>query len=225
MLLALTGMIAMQSCKKYTAVPFKEYHSFTVPSGEVPANEAVVHSGPNLDITWVSTSDDAGPAKADVYFGTTDPPDLFQAGVAATSLSVPVDSGQTYFWHVVMTDVNHVVIEGPTWSFAIWEPTLIFTGLFNADEPAESYSYEVSFVKDTRSSVKTDNYWNSGWTAIFNLDFTANTYKMDSTAFGGGYSAVEAGSIDQNTGTMIGHYIIYSGGANIEEGEHTYTKL
>jgi hypothetical protein len=119
------------------------------------------------------------------------------------------------------------VVDGPTWKFIIWPP---FQGPYNADEPAEDYSYDVSFVKVNLTTIRTDNYWNSGWTAIFNLDYTANTYKMDSTSFGGTvpYSAVEAGTIDQSNGKMVGDYKIYHGAlgtAPIEVGVHTYTKL
>lgn len=227
MLLALSGIIALQSCKKYTSVPFVEHHAFTTPSTESPANEAVVHTtGSTVDLTWVSTNPDGTATKADVYFGTSEDPELYAEGLTATTLNVPIEIGLTYFWRVVMIDVNNVTVDGPTWTFSIFEPIAIFVGSFTADEPAEAYTYPISFTKFNDNTLKTANYWNSGWVAYFNLNFTGNTYSMDSTAWGG-YSGIEAGTIDPVTGTMIGDYKIYNGALGtppIEVGVHTYTK-
>ena len=218
-------MIALQSCKKEAPVPFKAFYSFTEPVVVAPENGGTIHTtGTSVDLTWESTNADSDPIVADVYFGTSDTPPLYSAGLSALTLNVPVVPGVTYFWHVTMTDANGIKTNGPTWSFTIFEPIGIFVGNFLADEPAESYSYDVAFAKTSANTLEIDNYWNSGWLGTFTLDFTANTYSMPLTQFTAVWSAIESGTIDPATGTMVGHYIVYQNGVNIEEGEHTYTK-
>jgi hypothetical protein len=116
-----------------------------------------------------------------------------------------------------------VTTTSPIWSFTYFEPIGIFVGDFNCDEPAEDYSYDVSFAKTSDNTLQTDNYWNSGWTGIFTLNFTSNTYSMPLTVWGN-YSAIESGTIDPATGTMVGDYTVYYKGNSIEVGVHTYTK-
>ena len=44
------------------------------------------------------------------------------------------------------------------------------------------------------------------------------------TDFGGGYSGIESGTIDPETGTLEGIILIYQERGKYEEGLHTYTK-
>ena len=224
MMLAITGLVALQSCNKEEGTQVEDFYAFTEPVVTAPADESTIEiTGTTVDLTWASTSESNFPLKADVYFGTSEEPELYKADHNALSLTVPVEPGITYFWHVIMKDGNGITTEGPTWSFTIFEPIGIFVGDFNCDEPAEDYSYDVTFAKATATTLTTDNYWNSGWDATFTLDFTANTYDMPLTTWGT-YSAIESGTIDPATGTMVGDYIIYHNGLSIEEGVHTYTK-
>ena len=224
-MLVITSLITMQSCKKEEAVPFKVFYAFTEPAVVAPADAATVHiTGTTVTLTWESSSQDGIAPLADVYFGTASGPGLYQADVAALSLSVPVELGLTYYWHVTMKDIHGVTTPGPEWSFTVFEPIGIFIGDFTADEPAEAYTYPISFTKSSPTTLLTDNYWNSGWAATFTLDFTANTYSMPLTVWGT-YSGIEAGTIDPATGTMTGDYTIYHNGVAIETGVHTYTKL
>ncbi|MEI6050314.1 MAG: hypothetical protein WCS03_15535 [Bacteroidota bacterium] len=224
MMLAFTGLFTMQSCNKDEVVTLKEFHAFTDPVAVAPANEATVTiSGTTVDLTWESTNADNNAPLADVYFGTSETPPLYKAGHNSLTLNVPVELGLTYYWHVTMKDAHGLITKGPTWSFTVFEPIGIFVGDFNCDEPAEDYSYDVSFEKTSPVTLETANYWNSGWAATFTLDFAANTYSMPLTVWGN-YSSIESGTIDPETGTMVGDYIIYYKEASIEEGVHTYTK-
>ncbi len=221
---AITCSVSLQSCTDRTHTETKEFFAFTTPAVVAPANGAVVDiSGTTADLTWESTSESGFPVKADVYFGTSDNPPLYKAGQTALSLTVPVEKGVTYYWHVTMIDGNGLTSEGPTWSFTVFEPIVPFLGDYIADEPAEDYSYPVVFTKDSPNTLAIDAYWNS-WPAIFTLDFENNTYSMALTDFGGGYTGIESGTIDPETGTLVGDYIIYQNGTDIEEGTHTYTK-
>lgn len=222
----LAFLFALQGCTKYGSNPPVEHFAFTAPAVVAPANASTVHvTGTTVDLTWASTNESGDPVKADVYFGTSETPELYAAGHNALSLSVPVELGVTYFWHVTMIDANGITTRGETWSFTVFEPIGIFTGDFVADEPAEDYSYDISFAKFNATTLVTDNYWNSGWIAYFTMDFTQNTYNMPLTTWGS-YSGEESGTIDPETGTMVGNYTIYHpAGTAIETGVHTYTKV
>jgi hypothetical protein len=225
-LVALGSLAALQSCKDETSVKQKEFFAFSDPVVVAPADGATIDiTGTTADITWQSTSESGSPVKADVYFGTSEEPELYKAGHTATTLTVPVEKGITYYWHVDMIDVNGIHTYGPTWSFTIFEPIGIYVGDFLCDEPAEAYSYDVSFDKTSDNTLHTGNYWNSGWDATFTLDFANKTYTMPTTSWvGGTWSAEEAGTIDPETGTMVGDYTITHNGAVYETGTHTYTK-
>lgn len=225
MVLGFAGLIITQSCKKEAPVGYTEFHVFSTPVAAAPADGATINiTGTTVDLTWESSNPDGTASSANVYFGTSETPPLYAAGVKTLSINVPVELGLTYFWSVTITDINAETVASPVFSFTVFEPIGIFVGDFNADEPAEAYSYGVSFAKTSPTTLLTRNYWNSAWDATFTLDFTANTYSMPLTVWGT-YSGIESGTIDPATGTMVGNYIIYHNGVNIEEGVHTYTKL
>ena len=229
MLLVLSGLFTMQSCTKEDATTFTVYHAFTEPAALTPADgDLVIVSGTNVDLKWASTNADGDAVIADVYFGTSNKPALYKAAHNTLTLNVPVAKGQTYYWHVTMKDKNGIMTYSPTFSFTVFEPIGIFVGDFLCDEPAEAYSYDVSFAKTGDNTLQTDNYWNSGWTSVFTMDFVNNTYDMPSTIWTSGYFGVESGTIDPETGTMVGTYTIWRDKLGvisvIEEGVHTYTK-
>jgi len=225
----IVAMFGMQSCTKVNNTTFTVFAAFTEPAVVAPLDAATIKiTGTAVDLKWATTNADSDAPKADVYFGTTANPPLYKAGVAALTLNVPVELGLTYYWKVKMIDAHGITTTGPIWSFTVFEPIGIFVGKFNADEPAEDYSYPVVFTKASPTTLNIDAYWNS-WAAVFTLNFTANTFSMAKTDFGGGYAGIESGTIDPKTGKMVGTYTIWQTKAGvtkiIEEGVHTYTKL
>lgn len=224
--LVFVTLLILQSCKEEEPIP-QIYYAFTEPTAVAPLDGATIKiTGTTVELKWASTDADGDSPLANVYFGTADTPPLYKSGNTALSLTVPVELGKTYHWSVDMIDANKVMTYGPVWSFTVFEPIGIFVGKFNCDEPAEAYSYDISFTKATATSLATANYWNSGWNATFNLDFTKNTYTMvmPGATWSGVYSGVESGTIDPVTGKMVGNYKIFKSGVSIEEGVHTYTK-
>jgi hypothetical protein len=222
MLLAVSGLITMQSCFKDGKI-YATFYSFTNPVVVAPEDGATVHlTGTSVDLTWTSTNEDGDPVLADVYFGTSSTPPLYKADHNALSLTVPVEKGITYYWSVTMIDKNGIPTVGPTWSFTIFEPIGIFVGDFTCDEPAEDWSYSVTFSKASDNVLDIDAFWAS-WPSTFELDFVNNTYSMAHHVWGT-YEAEEAGTIDPATGTMVGDYTIWHNAAIIETGTHTYTK-
>jgi hypothetical protein len=225
-MLAVFSLVTLQSCDKDEIVQPTEYNSFTTPEAVSPEDgESVDITGTTVALTWASENADGTAISADVYFGTSEDPELYQAGVTGLTLTVPVVKGQTYYWYVVMRDVNNITTEGEIWHFTVFEPIGIFVGDFLCDEPAEAYSYDVAFAKTGDNTLLIDNYWNSGWEGTFTLDFTANTFSMPLTVWPGGeWSSIESGTIDPETGTMVGDYTVYRNGVSFEVGVHTYTK-
>jgi hypothetical protein len=229
MLIALAGLSTLQSCYKDGTVQYT--HSiFTAPELVAPLDASTVHlagTATTVDLKWTSTNPDSDPVDADVYFGTAESFGLYKADLHALTLTVPVIKGQTYFWLVNMKDKNGIpspAVPPDPWSFTVFEPIGIFVGAYTVDEPAEGWTYPVNFTKNSDNVLKIDQYWAS-WPSFFTLDFTANTYSMPLTDFGGGYSAIESGTINPATGTLVGTYTIYHPAAvAIETGTHTYTK-
>ncbi len=220
----LLAVFVLQSCTKESVTGFKKYAAFTEPTVVAPLDASSNKiTTTTIDLKWATTDADGDSPVADVYFGTESTPPLYKAGNVGLTLNVPVVEGKTYYWKVTMKDANGVVTYGPTWSFTIFEPIGIFVGSYNCDEPAEAYSYPVAFSKLTATTLKCSAWWNS-WPATFTLNFTANTYTMVKTNFGGGWEGQESGTITPATGKMVGTYTVWLNGGIEEVGTHTYTK-
>jgi len=203
------------------------FHAFTQATLVAPVNASVdtLPAGTTtVDLSWASTNKDGDPVLDNVYFGTAPTPPLFKAGNTALKLTVPVLPGLTYYWNVTMIDSHGVMTYGPVWSFTIYDPIVIFTGSYTVLEPVDVPTYTANFTKVSETAISMDNYWDSGWKAVFNMNLTNNTYSMPLTDFGGGYTAIESGTIDQKTGQMKGTYSVFANGADIEDGPHTYNK-
>ena len=224
MLPVLFGLLALQSCTKKEDATFTMYNAFSTPTVTAPLDAATIKiTGTTVALTWVATDKDGDTPLGDVYFGTDSKPGLYKAGATGNTLTVPVTLGKTYYWKVVMVDANKVTTTSSTWSFTVFEPIGIFVGTYLVDEPEEGWTYDVHTTKGSDTTLKMDLYWAS-WPATFTLDFTKNTYSMPMTDFGGGYTAIESGTITPATGKMVGNYTIYSKGKAIEAGLHTYTR-
>lgn len=110
-LLVFSGMFTMQGCKKDESPTPVVYKAFTVPTGTTsPAPSAagtVKFTGTTVDLIWASEGSGAA-NNWTVYFGTGKAPALFQSGVTAQKLTVPVVDGQTYYWKVETVDAKGV---------------------------------------------------------------------------------------------------------------------
>jgi len=197
-----------------------------VPSTPKPVVNAInVSCNPTL--TWVDTDPEGDDLTYDLYLGKTATPGIAASGLtAATYTSVAtLTPNVVYYWQIVAHDPYGGISTSPVWKFTTGAlPINTFVGLYNADEPAETYSYDVTFTFGSASTIKTTNYWNSGWPATFTLDFTKLTYTMTSYTFSTGWTGVESGIIDTKTGQMTGTYTLWLNGVIQEQGVHTYTK-
>ena len=196
----------------------------TAPELTAPADAAVGFSVAGA-LTWTSSDAEHDAIKYDVYFGTTATPGLVTVGQTAATFSPTMVASTKYYWKVVATDSHGASTSSAVHSFTTGlEPIMTFTGLYLCDEPAEAYSYDVTFTKASATTIKTVNYWNSGWTATFTLDLVKMSFIMTSYTFSAGWTGVESGVIDPVTGTMTGYYSLWKGGVVQETGIHTYTK-
>jgi hypothetical protein len=179
-------------------------------------------------MTWVGTDPQGDDLTYDMYLDTAAVPKLTVAGLPSASYSpasalIPFT---VYYWKVVAHDPYGGSATSNVWKFTTGAlPISTYTGNYNADEPAEAYSYDVTFAMVNATQIKTVNYWNSGWTGVFTLDLTHLTYTMPLTTFATGWTGTESGILDPATGMMQGTYTIWHNGAISEQGVHTYTKL
>lgn len=191
-----------------------------------PALSAVgVSCNPTLE--WAATDPESDDLTYDVYIGTTSTPGDAYTALTASKLDIATSLSENtqYYWKVVAKDPYGGTSTSPVWSFTTGLlPVNTYVGTFLTDEPAEAYTYDVAFTKASTTTIKTTNYWNSKWTAVFTLDFTKLTYTMPNTTWTSGYTGVESGVIDPKTGKMTGTYTIWKNGVVEEQGVHTYTK-
>ena len=200
----------------------------TVPVLTVPKADSVGFPV-NGALEWTSTDAEGDIITYLIYMGTSaDTLAIAGADTADLTFSPQMTASTKYYWKVVAKDSHGAtstsIVKSFTTGLPSAEPIMVFTGDYTADEPAESYSYDVSFAFDSPTTITTDNYWNSGWVAVFTIDLTNLTYSMPATTWSSGYSGIESGIVDPTTGTMTGTYTIFQNGVNIEQGVHTYTK-
>jgi hypothetical protein len=198
-----------------------------VPSGPVP-DSAAVDVSCTATLEWNATDPEGDELTFDLYLDKTTPP-AATAGSglpgAGYTITTALNANTDYYWKVVTHDPYGGVSESPIWKFTTGAlPVNTFTGNYRADEPAEYYSYDIDFSFVNPITIKTANYWNSGWTANFTVDLTALTYSMPLSVWDT-YSGIESGIVDPATGTMTGTYTIFHNSSVIEQGVHTYTKL
>jgi hypothetical protein len=193
----------------------------------VPALNATAISC-NPAMSWKATDPEEDDLTYDLFLGTAAVPTTIAAtGLtdAAFTVAATLTPNTVYYWKVVAHDPFGGSSVSPIWKFTTGAlPINTFVGLYNTDEPAEAYSYDVSFTFGTASTIKTTNYWNSGWPATFTIDFDKLTYTMSSYTFSAGWTGVESGIINKTTGKMVGTYTLWLNGVIQEQGVHTYTK-
>jgi hypothetical protein len=122
MLLVLSALLTIQSCKKESPVGFTEEQAFTIPTLVAPTQGFVDLTGTTVDLKWESTNAAGAPNNWAVYFGTGDDPALLQTGVTTETVTVPVVLGKKYNWKVIATDANGKTTSSPIWSFETVDP-------------------------------------------------------------------------------------------------------
>jgi hypothetical protein len=79
-----------------------------------------VISGSTVILKWKGTSIDNNIVSYAVYFGTTNTPPLLQKGIVNEYTGdLPVQPGNTYYWHVVTTDANGNYTDSGMFQFSV----------------------------------------------------------------------------------------------------------
>ena len=119
MLVALSCLFAVQSCKKASPVEPTGVVA-AMPGAPSPAVDAVIPftgTGQTINLTWEGTASNA--INWSVYFGTGAIPALVASNVTANAYTATVTKGGTYFWQVSTTDANNETTTSPVWSFEV----------------------------------------------------------------------------------------------------------
>ncbi|GAA4274340.1 hypothetical protein GCM10022258_36360 [Aquimarina gracilis] len=68
-------------------------------------------------LSWNATDSDGDPLLFDIYFGESNPPQLFAENQNAMTLSVQTEANKTYYWRVVAKDDKQGIAMGRVWNF------------------------------------------------------------------------------------------------------------
>lgn len=88
----------------YNAGPGIENYAPFPAEAIAPTRGATLPTASEVTLRWSGNDIDGDIASYHVYFGTADPPPLFEEGLTETTLDVTVASGQTYYWQVETED-------------------------------------------------------------------------------------------------------------------------
>jgi hypothetical protein len=120
MLLVLSGIFTMQSCKKDEA-PTPVIYKAAVPQNPTPAAQAVIPlipAGNTVTLTWEGVATTTW----DVYFGSVGYETLVASGLKANTYTITTDTSGEFNWYVQTMDANKVFTKSPTWIFFINSP-------------------------------------------------------------------------------------------------------
>ena len=120
MLLALTSIITMQSCKKEAPVAVVPVLA-AMPSTPAPATAAIISftgASQAVNLTWAGTATNA--IKWTVYFGTSSNPPQVATNVTTNAYTAHIGTtGGKYYWKVATIDANNIPSTSPVWNFDV----------------------------------------------------------------------------------------------------------
>jgi hypothetical protein len=225
----LIAVFAMQSCTEEEA-NIKIYGAFSEPTAVAPLDAALVKvTGTTAELKWAATDPEGDAPLCDVYFGTTESPALYKASHTGLSLSVPVLEGSTYYWYVKMYDANKVMTTGPVWHFSVAVNYDInnFVGVFDCNEPGYGH-YDCNFTKVSATTVKNDNFWDSGWAVEYIFDDYGDVTIKPISYVGGTvtYDITGHGKFNNKTKSFYVDYEVknHATGAVVDSNTHTFVK-
>jgi hypothetical protein len=200
-----------------------------VPVLTTPANNAIAVSN-TATLNWTCTDPEGDDLTFDVYFSKTAIPTVAASGVTALTYTPTLAPLTTYYWKIVAHDPFGGSSVSPIRSFTTGAlPVVKFVASYNVAENSVqngAYAYATAFTKVDNSTIKADNWWDSGWAAIFTLDFVKNTIVMTPFTFVSGattYIASGSGKINQTTGEIDLVYSVTKNGILLENGVDVFT--
>lgn len=70
-------------------------------------------------LVWQTVDPDGDAMRYALYFGTTADPPLLAESLEEPSYEVDVQTGNTYYWKIVVTDSREGTTHGPVWNFSV----------------------------------------------------------------------------------------------------------
>ncbi len=70
-----------------------------------------------VSLEWNASDSDDDVLSYDLYFGDTNPPVLFAAGIDVTTMGVSISSGKVYYWRIVARDPHQSATISSVWNF------------------------------------------------------------------------------------------------------------
>jgi len=220
--------LSLQSCKNEDQSIIEIYGSYTEPNVVAPTNGQLIFiTGTNAELKWESTDSDGDAALCDVYFGTSEVPELFKANHNQLKITVPVEEGVTYYWYVVMKDAKGIKTTGKISHFTVAVNYDInnFVGAFDCNEPGYKH-YNVNFTKISSDTIENDNFWDSGWAVkyVFDSKGEVNIVPVSYTDAGKVYSITGQGKFNNTAKTFYVDYEVKRDGVSYDVNTHTFTK-
>ena len=83
-----------------------------------PALGETMSSG-NVNLSWNSTDDDGDSLVYDLYFGTSEEPEIFRENLQSNTFDLSSLSSNTYYWKIIVKDNNDGQTLGQTWFFKV----------------------------------------------------------------------------------------------------------
>ena len=119
-LLVLTSIITMQSCKKESPLTPVALLA-AMPKTPVPATGTVIAftaANQTVNLSWEGTATNT--IKWDVYFGTSSTPPLVASNVTGNSYAAHIGTtGGVYYWQVQTIDANNIPSASAIWNFDV----------------------------------------------------------------------------------------------------------
>jgi hypothetical protein len=200
----------------------------------VPALTSPANGAPAVSITsalkWTCTDPEDDDLTYDLYLGTTSTPVLVASDIADVTYSPTLTTSTTYYWKIVAKDPYGGSSESVVYSFTTGAlPISMFVGTYDVAENSVqngAYAYVCAFTKVDNTTILADNWWDSGFTAKFTLDFTKNTIVMTPYTYVSGsntYICTGSGKITQATGAINLVYSVTKNGVLLENGTEVFT--
>jgi len=76
-------------------------------------------SSGNVELSWNSTDDDGDNLLYDLYFGTSEEPEIFEENLQSNTYDLSSLSSDTYYWKIVVKDNNEGQTIGQTYNFKV----------------------------------------------------------------------------------------------------------
>lgn len=149
-----------------------------IPKNPIPASNSIEQNP--TTISWECTEPDGETLSYDIYFGTTDTPELIEEDYTTNSYELPTLTGnQKYYWRIIAKDTYGNEITGSLWNFStdIFAPQAIYP--INNEQNAAWFP-KLTWTSNNAGSITYDVYLGtSNNPELLTSNLTHTTYHSD----------------------------------------------